>query len=146
MARLAEKKKKRGQTTSSSTAIADWPGKSQKIHQKWDRTATNSVSESLMAQQRKHPTCRARRGGSRTNVLTSTRGVLYSLSRCERILTMDGHQLRVWRTMGCDSNDDRIPHPHVLPLDMSVVLRWSTHPPDVRRRYKAVPGENVDAR
>ena len=28
----------------------------------------------------------------------------------------------VWRTMGRDCDDDRIPDTHVLPVDMSVVL------------------------
>lgn len=32
------------------------------------------------------------------------------------------HQVRIWWTMGCDGHDDGVPNPHVLPLDLSVVL------------------------
>jgi hypothetical protein len=34
-------------------------------------------------------------------------------------------KMGVWRSMGRDCDDDRIPDTHVLPVDMSVVLRRS---------------------
>lgn len=58
---------------------------------------------------------------------------------------MGGRQLRVRRPMGRHRDDDWIPYPHVLPLDLSVVLRWPAHAPEVRRRHCSVFGEDVDA-
>ena len=52
-----------------------------------------------------------------------TRQVLpefWALSRSRNFV--DPPQLGVWWPMGCDCNDGRIPDPHVLLVDLSVVL------------------------
>jgi hypothetical protein len=63
--------------------------------------------------------------GRKTDKLldSHTRQVLprlcFSLTLTEFV---DRSQLGVWRPMGCDCNDGRIPYAHVLPVDLSVVL------------------------
>lgn len=47
--------------------------------------------------------------------------------------------------MGRYSHYDWIPNPHVLPVDMSLVLRRQARSSRVRRRHSAILVENVGA-
>ena len=48
-------------------------------------------------------------------------------------LSLNTIQLRVRRTMGCRHYHDRLPHPHVLSLDLPGVLRRSARVPELCR-------------
>lgn len=94
-----------------------------------------------MLQHRPQNSSSQKRGKRRINVSIATKRMFSSYY----ILLKSSFPIQfwIWWSMGSSCHHDWFPNPHVLPLDLSVVLRRKASLPVICRRHPTVLVENV---